>query len=63
MIEVVLITDENEIALAREKVDHVRDDRLTLYFDQWLGNSVPGPTEALTKPGHGNNYLHEVSSM
>jgi hypothetical protein len=57
-VEVVLVADEQEVGLAREQVDHVRDDRFAVDLDQRFRHAVTGAAETLTETGHGDDDLH-----
>src|SRR3569833_560767 len=59
-VEVRLSTDKDEVRLAREHIDDMRNDRLSFDFNQGLRGLVAGSLEALTKPGHWNDNLHWI---
>jgi len=54
---VVAIADDGHVARAGEEVDDVRDDGLAVHLDQRLRHRVPGASEALAEPRHGNHDL------
>ena len=57
-VEVFLVADEEEVALAGEHVHHMREDGLAVDLDQRFGRLVAGPPKAFSEAGHRNDDLH-----
>jgi hypothetical protein len=59
IVQMVLIANKDKIILAGKHVNDMGNDWLAFNFNEWLRHSVTCTSEALSKSGHRDYYLHK----